>query len=1067
LRYRPRAGPGGEALLAALPEALRESSHNPFVHSWAGAGEERKLATVLFADLVGSTAQASVEDPERVRLRLELFYDAMAGEIEAAGGTVEKFAGDSVMAVFGAPAALEDHAERALHATLAMQRRLHELFGDEQVMRVGVNTGEVVVGQGREGSSFVSGDAVNVAARLEQAAGPGDALVGERTVAAVRGAFEFDDLQAVQAKGKAAGVPCRRLLHALSVMRPRGVGGFHAAFVGREQDLRRLHDAYRSVVSSDAPGLVTIVGDPGVGKTRLVRELWQWLAVQEPQPLQRTGRCLPYGQSAYSALGDVLKEHLGVHEGDSPASMRRRLGKRELLGLALGLDVARDLHPLVARDRFQDAWVDLLDELTAERPATVLIEDVHWAEEPLLDLLEHIVEQVRGPLLVLATARPEFLDAQPGFGRQTAETLKLDPLALEATQELIGRLLGANPPELLRSVLAQVEGNPFFLEEVLGSLVDQGLLARQDASWTMRTLPDGFVVPDTVQAVVAARIDLLGAAEKEALQAASVIGRVFWSGPVYELCPECDFDLRQLEQRDFVRLGLGSSIQGEREYAFKHAVTREVAYASLPKARRARLHAAFADWVERFGGGRDDYAPVLAHHFSRAALPADADIAWAGEPQRLRWLEDKAIAWLRRAAELALGRYEIDEALTLLQRALELEPARPVESAIWHEIGHIHALSYDGEPFIAAMESAIELSDDPLETASMYSDLARETVLRVGMWRKAPDPERIEAWIQRAMELMPADGPTRAKVLIARALWGGTQDQAAEAGAIAERTGDADLRFSALAVRSAVAFREREYAQSMTWSQQAFALADSVSDTELVADPDLAAVWPALALGRFRAARQHGAHVHDINLGLTPHHRVHAVAVPMEVEELLGDWDAVRGWREEAEAAVEANRDTPCVRNPRSILLCALAEEIAGNHQAANALLERAEEIRMEGHGLVLDGPRVRLELVRGNLEAVGRILGDDDVLARRRSGYHLGRISIRLDALTALRDRVRLEQEAPQVLVPGTYLEPFGLRALGIVREDETQVARAQARFQALGLAWHAAQTERLVRGF
>ena len=271
--------------------------------SGAGSSEERKVATVLFADLVGSTAAASGEDPERVRLRLERFYETMAEEIDAAGGTVEKFAGDAVMAVFGAPTALEDHAERALHATLAMQRRLHELFGDETGMRIGVNTGEVFVGSQQEGSSFVAGDAVNVAARLEQAAAPGETLVGERTVTAVRGAFEFSEPQTVEAKGKAGGVACRRLVRALSLMRPRGVGGFRSAFVGRERELGRLERAYESVVSSGRPGLVTIVGDAGVGKTRLVRELWQWLAGRSPSRsgapggVSRTARS-PTGLSA-------------------------------------------------------------------------------------------------------------------------------------------------------------------------------------------------------------------------------------------------------------------------------------------------------------------------------------------------------------------------------------------------------------------------------------------------------------------------------------------------------------------------------------------------------------------------------------------------------------------------------------------------------------------------------------------------------------------------------------------------------------------------------------------------
>src|SRR5438094_2796240 len=257
-------------------------SNNPAVPEDAVIGAERKLATVLFADLVGSTALAAGEDPERVRFRLERFYEGMAEEVQGAGGTVEKFAGDAVMAVFGAPAALEDHAERALHAALAMQRRLAGLFDRQLELRIGVNTGDVVVGQARAGSSFVSGDAVNVAARLEQAAAPGAIVVGERTVAAARGAFEFEQPATVDAKGKPEGVIARRLVRALSLMRPRGVSGLASAFVGREWQLERLARAYLATVEQRRPRLVTIVGDAGVGKTRLARELWQRLPEQDP-----------------------------------------------------------------------------------------------------------------------------------------------------------------------------------------------------------------------------------------------------------------------------------------------------------------------------------------------------------------------------------------------------------------------------------------------------------------------------------------------------------------------------------------------------------------------------------------------------------------------------------------------------------------------------------------------------------------------------------------------------------------------------------------------------------------
>ncbi|MGB8004440.1 MAG: adenylate/guanylate cyclase domain-containing protein, partial [Gaiellaceae bacterium] len=391
---------------------------------------ERKLATVLFADLVGSTEAAGEQDPERTRARLERFYDAMSAEIESAGGTVEKFAGDAVMAAFGAPEALEDHAERALHTALSMQQRLETVFAGELSLRIGVNTGEVVVGRPREGSSFVSGDVVNVAARLEQSAEPGEIVVGERTVSAVRGAFEFGDPKTVEAKGKAGGVACRPLVRALSLMRTRGVGGLARAFVGRNRELGVLQAAYRRGLDGARPVLVTILGDPGVGKTRLVRELWEHLADEEPEPLRRTGRCLAYGQGiTYWPLGEVLKEHLGILESDSTDAVRQRLDERQILGLTLGLDVGGDLHPLAAQDRLHAAWIGFLSELAAERPLVVLIEDVHWAEAPLLDLIERIGRDVAGPLLLLATARPDFFADRAGWGaRVDSETIWLEPL---------------------------------------------------------------------------------------------------------------------------------------------------------------------------------------------------------------------------------------------------------------------------------------------------------------------------------------------------------------------------------------------------------------------------------------------------------------------------------------------------------------------------------------------------------------------------------------------------------------------------------------------------------------
>ncbi len=1027
------------------------------------ARDERKLATVLFADLVGSTALGERSDPERSRALLERFYDAMAAEIELAGGTVEKFAGDAVMAAFGAPAALEDHAERALHSALAMQRRLAELFGSELQLRIGVNTGEVVVGRPREGSSFVTGDAVNVAARLEQAAAPGEIVAGERTAAAVRGAFELSEPFPVEAKGKSEAVTGRRVVRALTLMRPRGVGGLRSAFVGRESELELLQATYRRAVEQGEPHLVTLMGDAGVGKTRLVRELWGWLAEQSPQPLQRTGRCLPYGSATYWALGEVLKEHLGILESDTPEAAVRRLGPHEILGLALGLDVAGDLHPLAARDRLHEAWVEFFSELVAEQPAVVLVEDLHWAEEPLLDLLERVLRDVRGPLLLLGTTRPELLDRRPawGGGRRNASLVWLEPLSEDDAARMLDELLAAELPARLRDVIVErAEGNPFFVEELIGALIDQGVLERGEGGWHANELPAGFTVPDSVQSILAARIDLLGPHEKAGLQAASVIGRTFWKGPVCVLLDGAEPDCAILEDRDFIRRRSGSSFAGEQEYAFKHALTREVAYASLPKARRARLHAAFAEWLEHTGEGRDEHVPLLAHHYAEAVRPEDADLAWPGEGEELDRLRGKAVEWLKRAADAAVHRYDIDDGLALLHRALELEEGQPARSRLWREIGHANALKYDGEAFWTAMERSLEICEDRATCGETYAELAYQTTGRAGMWKTAPDRELVAGWIEQARTLAAPESEAQAKALLAGVMWGDEPEHESllEAGRIAERLGKPELRCDALWLRGSEAYRGGRFEEALTWWQHMLDVLPEVADPGFVADSLIAPIPACVMLGRFDEARRHAAAADAALARLTPHHRVHGVAAVVELEELLARWERIDGLAAVVEEAVAGNLDTPCVLNPRLLLAAALARLALGDADEAERLEREADALGMEGFPSVLDPLRIRLALERGDRKRLGDLLREH-VTGRSivwRSSY----VAARLDGLAALGERDRVEAEAVPELRPGTYLEPFALRALGRVRDDEELVRQALARFEALGLDWHVEQT-------
>jgi class 3 adenylate cyclase len=1032
--------------------------------AWA-EGSERKLATVLFADLVGST-ELGEQDPERTRVLLERFYDAMAAEVEAAGGTLEKFVGDAVMAAFGVPAAQEDHAERALHAALSMQRTLGELFGERLSLRIGVNTGEVVAGRARAGGSFVTGDAVNVAKRLEEAAAPGEILAGERTAAAVRGAFELGDARTVEAKGKSVGVPARPVVRALSLMRPRGVRGSSAAFVGREPELELLRATYRRTVELAEPHLVTLMGDAGIGKTRLLRELWRWLAGQEPQPLQRTGRSLPYGRVTYWALGEVVREHFGLLGSDPPDRVRERIGGREGLGLALGLPAERDLHPLAAHELLHDAWVAFLSELAAERPAVVLVEDLHWAEEPLLDLLERVLRDVRGPLLLLATSRPELLERRPawGGGRRNASLVWLEPLAAADTERLVGELLSSDVPEEVRSaVVARAEGNPFVVEEVLGALIDRGTLRRTGDAWESSLEGDGLIVPDSVHSLLAARIDLLPPREKAALQAASVIGRVFWEGPVVELLGGERPDWTLLEDRDFVRRQAGSSVAGEVERAVKHAYTREVAYATLPKARRARLHAAFADWVERLGSARDEYAALLAHHYVEAVRPEDADLAWAGDEDTLGPLRAKALSWSIAAAAGAVARYELADARALLEPAIALAATGNERARVLRALARTYALEFAGEEFWTAMQAAIaEVETAELE-ADLYADLAYETAVRSGIWRRMPERELVDGWVDRALAHSGPDGVSRAKALIARARWRPADADAAavEATELAERLGDPELRSAAWDARGITDFVAGRFDDGRFWAERRFELLDQISDPDIRADIHAAPITACIWNARFDEARRL-AHVHDeIASRLSRHHRVHAVAIDVEVEELIGDWQAVLGLQERTETLVADNAATPCVRNPRTLLVCALANELTGDATTARVLEERALEQWMEGYGFTLDTPRLRLALARHDLEAVERLLD----LPETAHGWHRGwfvfaNVSAWLDALAALGRRERVEELAQRYVSTESYLQPFALRALGRVREDETLVVRALERFEALGLGWHAAET-------
>jgi class 3 adenylate cyclase/tetratricopeptide (TPR) repeat protein len=1048
---------------AALPEAARFCPACSAPVEGKPDESERKLATVVFADLVGSTELGASQDPERTRALLDRFYDAMAGEIDTAGGTIEKFAGDAVMAVFGAPASLEDHAERALHAALAMQRRLLELFGKTLVLRIGVNTGEVVVGKPREGSSFVTGDAVNVAARLEQAAEPGDILVGERAAALAAAAFEFEAPLQVEAKGKPGGVACRRLVRALSLMRPRGIPGLRPSFVGRDQELALIQRAYERAVSRREPQLVTIMGEAGVGKTRLVRELWEWLGHESPDALRRTGRCPPYGHAlTYRPLGEILKEHFGVLDSDPPERVLALLGKRDILALALGLDVASDLHPIIARDRLHDAWLELVEELASDRPLVLLVEDLHWAEEPLLELLERTLQEVQAPVLLLGTARPEFLDRSPtwGRGRAPSEWIWLEPLSADDAHRLVEDVAETEVPSSVRELLGRAEGNPLFLEELLVTLIECGAL-RPGEGWELALLPVGAGVPDSVRAVLAARIDLLPPGEKATLQAASIIGRAFWSSAVRELLGDVEPDFHVLEQRDFVRRRSGSSLGGEREFVFKHALTREVVYASVMRRDRARLHAKFASWLEQ-RGGRDEDASLLALHYAEAVRPENSDLAWADEPVRREQLRASAVVWLRRAAELAAGRYEVEEALALLNQAVEIGIDDRITIEIHREIARTHTLRYDSQSCRRSLERALALGPDPPVEAEIYAQLAYYGLGRPYMWKEPPPRELGEQWLARALELSEPGTEARGWALVAKALADPSTgaEAAAESHGIGEALGHPRLVVYACEAQTLAATEAGRYVEACEWVDRALEAAPALRDPGFQGHQYWNAGFVYLRAGRIRDVRQFAETYHRLASSLSPHEEVHVVALHALLESVLGDWDVFAELTRRAETATGANEDFPCQFNWRNLLVCALGHAHLGKERE----VRRLEEIG-RANAVVAGPPErepalLRLALLRGDLDAAHRIL---EALPPTGDAFGLDAAAARLDALLALGEAARVEEEAEPFLGRESYTRPFALRAVGISRGDASLVEQSAVRFEAMGLAWRAEETRTL----
>jgi class 3 adenylate cyclase/tetratricopeptide (TPR) repeat protein len=727
---------------------------------------ERKLLTILFVDLVNSTALVTSSDPEVVRRRVADFFSHVTGCIRAHGGTVGKFAGDSTMAAFGIPQAHEDDAERAVRAGLGILESVTDIGLQA---RIGVESGEVLTDE--DDITFATGEAINVAVRLQQAASPGELLLGPAAHRLTHGRVQAEELGPVELRGIDRPVWAWRALGTVDGQPQRT--SLVAPFVGREAELELLGNTFERVVRDRRAHLFTIYGEPGVGKSRLMREF----AAGVEGATVLIGRCLPYGEGiTYWPLAEMVKIAAGISDDDPVKEAVDKLraccedeAVADLLGLASGVLEAVEEE----RSQQEIAWAarEWVEQLAQPQPLVLVFEDIHWAEEPLLELVEHLAAVRETPLLLICLARPELLEIRPawGGGRLRATAIELEPLAAEESDELANALLAGKDLSSAdrAALLEKTGGNPLFLEETIRMLLEQG---------------GGGIdrIPDTVQALIAARIDRLPHEDKVVLQRAAVIGRVFWPGAVAHLSTNGDevgAAIDDLLVHDLVLPDARSSISGESAYRFKHVLIREVAYGALSKSARAELHARFAAWLAERAG--DELLEIRAYHLDQAcSLRAELDGAPPADLAR------EAAAALDAAGRRAHAREANRSARKLFGRALELEPSleRRYQAAkaawrmtdlpaVWREMHDVCREAEEaGDPRVqgkalaaladvallrnADVPEALRLADNALDRLG-EDDPARVDALRiratVGWWRG--DLTDHERFTREALEL--------------------------------------------------------------------------------------------------------------------------------------------------------------------------------------------------------------------------------------------------------------------------------------------------------------------------
>jgi DNA-binding SARP family transcriptional activator len=1056
-------------------------------------GEERKLATILLAGVAASTAAGERLDPERLRALLRTWVEAMSETVAAWGGTVERYVGDTVMAVFGVPAVREDDAERALRAALEMHERLEALNHDLQArhgvalaMRIGVDTGEVLAPRGRPaGGRLLAGDAVNLAARLQQAAAPGTTLAGERTELAGRRTIRFREPVALDPVGHGNPLLAHPVQGPLPGPEPRRTLP-ETPFVGRERELNRLTGLLEEAIGTGTSRLALGYGTAGIGKSRLVRELFAVVRQRHPEVAVLKGRCLAAGRGiTYWALAEILRDACGIALDDplETAGERLRAGARTILsalplpadeldgtvfalaataGIALPGNPLDRMEPRAVADELARAWPRFATALAARRPTILLVEDLHWAGAPLLEMLPRLAARVDGPLLVVATARPELAETHPGFaaGREGTTTVSLQPLPeQEATRLIAGILPSAELPEALREgIVRMADGNPFFLEEIVLRLLDTGAIVGDGDRWRVTTEVARISLPDTVHSLLAARIDTLPPVEKRVLQEAAVVGRVFWQAPLVRTLGDAGVReaLLRLEDRGLVVPRPTSALGGQTEFQFRHALVRDVAYAALPKSRRARAHAEHASWLEQLAGERrDELVELIAYHYRSAVAGPDADLAWAEDATAFAGTRARAFEALLAAGETARRRFAIAKALEVHEQALALAAGDLERGRALAAIGDDHEANYHGDEAFEAYGEALDRlrelpGTEPLR-AGICLKASRMAAVKWGGFRVKPAPALMERFVDEGLEAA-ADEETRNWLTVLKGnvglRWAWSLGDPLP---LAER-----VRFAAAAVQVAEtldspsllsqAYRTYGLLQSMagawdvtvTMARRDVLLADRLESTEQA----FALFWNALFLmeiaGEVSEVAGHAERSLQVARALSPHELMHSTYTVLSARSLAGRWselEAPAGEHLEA-LAREPGIGCPYVRGGPVVAATAFA------HQGR---LDRAAELAatltpdLDQPGLA-EALLARYHVARGDPLA-GRELAERIVGRAVYAEENAFEVLAMLDALAALE-----QWDALVAFLPFAREASRGLALAGPASDRAEGLARAAA---------------------